>query len=301
MKELKNDKKNTRHSWFTSFMKGVLFIVVTILIAIVLRVFFIEIYKIPSASMEPALLAGDFILVSKMSYGARLLKPVKFFKQKKIEYVRTKGWGQIKKGDEFVFNFPYYLSSSDSTSEIWGGCIVKRCYGLPGDTVIIKNEGIKNERIKNEGIIHERINVEESWNRGFVDTLQKYNVFPYDSNLKWSIDNYGPLYVPAKGQAMKLTKTNVYWYKGILKYETPNSSIEDSSLIINGKQVLQYTFQHNYYFMLGDNFYNSNDSRYWGFVPYDNVIGKVAMVLFSIDPNEYGLKKFRWSRLLKII
>lgn len=231
--------------------------------------------------MEPELLPGDIILVSKMSYGARLLNPVKFFKHKQIEYVRTKGWGPIKKGDIFVFNWPRYNISYNSGLSIYGGFVVKRCYGLPGDSVLIKNIRINNERI--------------------ADIQQIDNLFPHDSLLDWSLNNYGPLYVPAKGRSMKLTKRNVCWYKDILLYENPNSYIKDSSLIEDDNPVLQYTFQHNYYFMLGDNFYNSEDSRYWGFVPDGNVISKVAVVLFSIDPNGYGLNKFRWSRVLKII
>ncbi|MCX6327676.1 MAG: signal peptidase I [Bacteroidia bacterium] len=303
-------------SWSRSLRNGVLTILIPLLIAIILRVFFIEMYKIPSSSMEPALLPGDFILVSKMSYGARLLKPVKFFKQKKIEYVRTKGWSSIKKGDIFVFNMPMYNKLSDSSSNIYGACLVKRCYGLPGDTVLINNDArsandsaaqmtAQPNDFNNEGISlmkelrNERINNEVINDAGMNGMQRKYSFFPRDSSLRWSLDNYGPLYVPAKGQIMELTKRNVSWYRNILRYENPNSHIKDRSLMIDSKTVLQYTFQHNYYFMLGDNFYNSRDSRYWGFVPDNNVIGKVAMILFSIDPNGSGFKKFRLSRFLK--
>lgn len=236
--------------------------------------------------MEPALLSGDFILVSKMSFGVRLLKPIKFFKQKKIEFIRTKSWSTIKKGDIFVFNLPEYFKYLDSSETIYGTCLVKRCYALPGDTLVIK-KGIGNS------IVFKDI--------GMIGIQGNYNLFPYDSSLHWSLENYGPLYVPAKGQVMELTNQKVIWYRNILRYENPNSHIKNSSLIIDDITISKYTFQHNYYFMLGDNFYNSHDSRYWGFVPDDNVIGKVVLVLFSIDPNEFGFKKFRWSRLLKKI
>lgn len=276
-------------SRFKSILNGVLIIFVSLCIAIILRVFFFEIYMIPSSSMEPALLPGDIIIVSKMSYGARVLKPVKFFKQKKVEYIRTKGWSSIRKGDIFVFNWPNYKATFDSTITYYGDPVVKRCYGLPGDSVLIKNEGIKNEGIK------------ELRNEGRVDFQKDLNLFPHDSTLDWSVDSYGPLYVPAKGGLIELTKRNVSWYKDILLYENPTAQIIDNSLIIDGNMVKKYTFQHNYYFMLGDNFYNSQDSRYWGFVPDGNVIGKSVLVLFSIDQNNYGLKKIRWSRFLKIV
>jgi len=231
--------------------------------------------------MEPALLPGDIILVSKMSYGARLLNPIKFFLKKKVEYVRTIGWNHIKKGDEFVFNHPDYNSFSDSFPNIYGTCLVKRCFALPGDSVIIKNGEIINGK---------------TFEGRMVEAKHKKKVFPYDSTLNWSVGDYGPLYVPAKGHTMNLTKHTVFWYKDILRYENPNSRIKDSPLVIDDKTILHYTFKHNYYFMLGDNFYNSNDSRYWGFVPDENIVGKAVIILFS-----YGEEGFRWNRILKII
>lgn len=282
-----NQNKKPR---FKSILNGVSIIFASLFIAIILRVFFFEIYMIPSSSMEPALLPGDIILVSKMSYGARILKPVKFFKQKKVEYIRTNGWSSVRKGDIFVFNWPKYRKFADSGSTIYGACVVKRCYGIPGDNVLIKNEGKKE--LRKEGIKNE----------GRVDFHKDLNLFPYDSTLGWSIDNYGPLYVPAKGKTLELSKRNVSWYKDILRFENPGYHIEDSCLITkDGKRIIQYSFKHNYYFMLGDNFYGSEDSRFWGFVPDDNVIGKTCFVLFSLDPVADGLKKIRWNRIMKIL
>lgn len=265
-----------------SILNGVLIIFVPLCIAIILRVFFFEIYMIPSSSMEPALLPGDIIIVSKMSYGARVLKPGKFFKQKKVEYIRAKGWRSIRKGDIFVFNWPNYNATFDSNITYYGDPVVKRCYGLPGDAVLIRNEGIRNEGVKNKGV--------------------KNDLFPHDSTLGWSVDNYGPLYVPAKGGQIELIKRNVSWYKDILRYENPSYQIKDSCLITNdGKRIIRYSFKHNYYFMLGDNFYGSEDSRFWGFVPDGNVIGKTCFVLFSLDPVADGFKKIRWNRIMKIL
>jgi signal peptidase I len=271
-------------SWLRSLRNGVFIIIIPLLIVIVLRVFFFEIYKISSSSMEPTLLPGDIILASKMSYGARLLNPLIFFRQKKMEFVRTKGWCDIKKGDVFIFNWPQYYTFKDSIPNIYGICIVKRCYELPGNIVVIKNIELKNVRMKNEAFME-----------------QKPDLFPHDSTSSWTLDNYGPLYVPAKGQSVILTKKEVSHYIDILRYENPQSEIKDSILFINYLPVSNYTFQHNYYFMLGDSFYNSEDSRYWGFVPDANIIGKAVVILFSLDPNEYGLKKIRYSRFFRLI
>jgi signal peptidase I len=256
-----------------------LIVLIIISFSIVLRVFFIEIYRIPSSSMEPSILPGDIILISKMSFGARVLRPISFLKHKEIEYIRLKGWSNVKKGDIFVFSWPEYNTLSDPIATIYEDYLVKRCYGLPGDSVLIKNNKNNEDR--------------------FVESKTGSLLFPHDSTLNWSLNNYGPLYVPAKGESIELTKEKTIWYKDILLNENPDSYIKDSSFIIADNRILQYTFKHNYYFMLGDNINNSHDSRYWGFVPDDNIIGKTVLILFSFDQDDFGLKKFRWRRFMK--
>ena len=125
------------------------------------------------------------------------------------------------------------------------------------------------------------------------------NLFPYDTSLNWTLDNYGPIYVPKKGENIKLNTETLEWYKYIIFFENPQYSIVDSTLISVDKPLLNYTFKHNYYFMIGDNFYFSNDSRHWGFIRDENIIGKVTIVLFSIDTEEKGIKKIRWNRIFK--
>ncbi len=264
--------------------KGVLAIVIVVIAAILIRIFFFEMYKITSISMEPCLLPGDYVLVSKMGYGARLLQLRKFFREKKIEYIRIKGLRKIKKNDILVFNYPRYYSLNDSFPDIYGSCIVKRCYGIPGDTVLISKPETYRAGIKNgEGLESNPV------------------LFPRDPTLYWRLDQYGPLYVPARGQSTVLTNENIIRYIDIIRYENPRLIISDNILSINNLPVYKYTFQYNYYFMLGDNFYGSQDSRYWGFVPYGNVIGRAALVLFSINSEGYGFNKIRWKRFLKLI
>jgi len=225
------------------------------------------------------------------------LNVVKFFREKRIEYSRIKGWSSIKKGDSFVFNYPRYKQLPDSSSTFYGIYLVKRCYALPGDSVIINTESISSMK--------EFINCENksvNFDNGEIKRVgYEYDLFPHDTTLNWSLDNYGPLYVPAKEQSISLTKKNICWYKDILLYENQDSELKDSTFLIKGHQISNYTFLHNYYFMLGDNFYNSQDSRYWGFVPDDNLIGKAVQVLISLDPLEKGINKIRWKRLFKFI
>lgn len=256
--------------------KGILIIGLPLLIAIILRLFFFDIYRIPSSSMEPTLVPGDFILISKMSYGARLLKVNQFFKEGKVEYKRIKGCSSITKGNIIVFNWPNYKSLNDAVPDMFGIAIVKRCYGIPGDTVVVKDDGITIGDVP--------------------EPQQRNELYPHDSIFKWTINNYGPLFVPGKGFRIKLTSKNVRLYKDVLAYEGNKFSIKGDSVFLNKRYVTNYSFKNNYYFMKGDNFYGSMDSRYWGFVPENNVIGKTIMVLFS-----NGEDGFQWKRLFHFL
>jgi signal peptidase I len=117
----------------------------------------------------------------------------------------------------------------------------------------------------------------------------------------WQLDTYGPLPVPKKGQTIELTPANAaIYYKIIAQYEH-NQGItwQNGMLQQNGQPLTQYTIKQNYYFMMGDNRHNSEDSRFWGFVPEDHVVGKAVFVWLSLDPYADFLHKVRWSRLLR--
>jgi signal peptidase I len=129
------------------------------------------------------------------------------------------------------------------------------------------------------------------------------NVFPDGNKLSWNEDNYGPLMIPAKGLTIEINPENLLKYGFFIqKYEgIENVTIEDQTLTIDGLQVNEYTFRQDYYFMMGDNRHNSIDSRFWGFVPEDHIMGKPLFVWMSIDSNESWFKKIRWNRLFMII
>jgi len=129
------------------------------------------------------------------------------------------------------------------------------------------------------------------------------NVYPDGAELSWNEDNYGPLMIPAKGSTIEVNADNLLKYGYFIQnYEGHDSvTIEGQKLTIDGKQVDEYTFNQDYYFMVGDNRHNSIDSRFWGFVPEDHVMGKPLFVWMSIDSNESWFKKIRWSRLFMAI
>lgn len=123
------------------------------------------------------------------------------------------------------------------------------------------------------------------------------NTFPYDTiHYKWSEDNFGPIWVPSKGATIELTKSNIALYRRIIEvYERNRFEENDGSFIINGKPAERYTFQMNYYWLMGDNRHNSQDSRFWGFVPEDHVVGKASLIWFSWHNGP------RWSRIFRLI
>ncbi|MGB4775769.1 MAG: signal peptidase I [Daejeonella sp.] len=125
-------------------------------------------------------------------------------------------------------------------------------------------------------------------------------VFPHDPRFKWNVDNFGPLIVPKKGWTVKLDSTNYPLYeRAISVYEGNKIQRTGNDIIINGQKTNSYTFKMNYYWMMGDNRHNSLDSRYWGFVPEDHIVGKALFVWMSWDSNGSFFDKIRWNRLLK--
>jgi signal peptidase I len=124
-------------------------------------------------------------------------------------------------------------------------------------------------------------------------------IFPYRKAYGWNEDNFGPLWIPAKGATVKLDTSNLCLYDRIIDvYEDNDLRVEGKTIYINNKAADNYTFKMNYYFMMGDNRHNSADSRYWGFVPQDHIVGKPKFIWLSIDKESSGLQKIRFKRLL---
>ncbi|NBC83574.1 MAG: signal peptidase I [Bacteroidetes bacterium] len=128
-----------------------------------------------------------------------------------------------------------------------------------------------------------------------------HHIFPHDSEYTWTEDNFGPVIVPKQGASINLDAKNLPLYQRIITaYESNELQVINDSIYINQQLTENYTFQQNYYFVLGDNRHNSTDSRYWGFVPQNHIIGKAFFVWLSIDKDQRG-KKIRWENTFKII
>ena len=232
------------------------------------RLYLFDIYKVPSYSMDPTLLAGDYILVSKAEYGPRVISLSKLLFRRELVYRWHRGARKPSPDDLIVFNQPVYGSENGDISSTFGHIMVKRITGLPGDSVRINRSGME---------------------RAFS------NVFPFDTALHWRVDRYGPLYVPRKNDTLDLTEINLRHYESVIRIENLVRA-GDSPLSID--QQICHVFDLDYYFVTGDNFYSSSDSRHWGFVPETHIIGKVTRILFSYDKTSAWQHRVRWKRIL---
>ena len=138
------------------------------------------------------------------------------------------------------------------------------------------------------------------WPADYPDSEK--TIFPFSSGFRWTRDNFGPLWVPSKGTQVELTIENLPLYQRIItSYEGNDLEVRDGMIFINGEEAHSYTFSQDYYFMMGDNRHNSLDSRYWGFVPEDHIVGKPALIWLSIDGNKRFPNNIRWRRFFKFV
>ena len=406
--------------WIMSWVDALVFALVAVYF---INLFFFQNYVIPSSSLEKSLLTGDYLFVSKVSYGPRIPEtpltmpltqhtlPVfeckSYIEWPHWDYRRVKGLGKVELNDIVVFNYPagdtlvsniqyqaadyyqmcysfgsqlienapnvdslnaqqrwnYYKFVYDAgrqyiknNESIYGEVMtrpadrrenyVKRCVGLPGQTLQIKDRivyldgkankepdnvqytyivklkaNIPDELMKELGISMEdlvslnqngfmpltkRAVKELKARKDLVESITlnteatKSDIYPLNGNLGWTRDNYGPVWIPQKGKSVTLTLDNIAIYERPIKvYENNDLEVKDGKIFINGKQTNKYTFKMDYYWMMGDNRHNSADSRYWGFVPEDHIVGKPIFIWWSSDPDRSGFGGIRWHRLFR--
>ena len=390
-----------------------------------INLFFFQNYVIPSSSLEKSLLTGDYLFVSKVSYGPRipetpltmpltqhtmpLFECKSYIEWPHWDYRRGKGLGQVQLNDIVVFNYPagdticsdaryqaydFYQMCYQAGYQMYPerpnpdsltqeqlpqyfntiyqagrqaiasnpqeyGVIdtrptdrrenyVKRCVGLPGQTLQIKDhiiyingkankepdnvqytyhvklkQRLDDDTMKDLGITMEdlmslntqgympltnRAVSELKKRTDLVESIElntdanDLDIYPLNGNLHWTRDNYGPIWIPAKGQSIDLTLKNLPIYeRPIRTYEGNKLEVKDGKIYINDQETTKYTFKMDYYWMQGDNRHNSLDSRYWGFVPEDHIVGKPIFIWWSSDPDRHGFSGIRWNRLFRFV
>ena len=383
-----------------------------------INLFIFQNYQIPSSSLEKSLLVGDYLFVSKVSYGPRvpntplsfplvqntlpILNCKSYLDWPSWDYKRVAGLGQIQRNDIVVFNFPagdtvatlqqnpdYYTlvqmygrEAVRMNKQSFGEIIyrpvdkrenyVKRCVGLPGDSLSIRNNQVyingkaaqnpKNMQLnyfvetetpltetmfRNWGVSRDdympygqpctvtdpetlsflgfQPNANGAYNLVYrfpmteamvaqvkkLPSVKKVIVepeiiggtmyYPVDYDNGWTRDNYGPIWIPKRGATIELTPENLALYRRCIKnYEHNELEEKDGVVYINGEKATTYTFQYDYYWMMGDNRHNSADSRSWGFVPEDHIVGKPIMIWLSLDKDRSLFDGgIRWNRLFR--
>lgn len=259
------------------------FLVAVVVSALVVKACFFDAYKIPSASMESTLEAGDVIFVNKFIYGFRLPSSVPFTTIE-CPKARVLPLRPIGRSDVIVFEFP---GERDEVFASRGTYYVKRCIGLPGDTVAISNRNVtvNGRRLEGHGIFQS----EES---RFRSHESHRDIFP--AGAPFNPDYYGPVIVPRRGMKLSLADRRAMrrWYTFIAR-EGHVIDTTSAHALIDGAPVDTYTVERDYLFVLGDNRDNSADSRFWGFVPVENVVGEAVLIYWSSDTT----KKIRWDRI----
>ena len=271
----------------------------TFLLALFIRGFLLEAYKIPTGSMENTLLPGDFILVNKAAYSISTPRTIPIFNIK-LPRVELVNLAEPRRNDVIVFEFPgniYELHSVNHEN------YVKRVIGEPGDLlqIIDKKVYINGEKIPAPSLaLFDPSDIR-------MKGMEGRGIFP--PGKKWNKDNYGPILIPYKGLTIDINTKNIQDWGMIIDREFNKKvvRVEGTVITINDKPVRNYKFKKNYYFVLGDNRDNSLDSRYWGFVPSDKIIGRAFLIYWSIDINktESGisnfLKSIRTERIFKTV
>lgn len=344
--------------------------------------YFMQPFTIPTSSLEKSLLIGDFLFVSKFHYGAKtpispLALPMvhdsvpktslpSYIKGIELPYFRLPGFQKVKRNEIVVFNWP-----SDSLATMWGDTsgkfsykpidkktnYVKRCVGIPGDSLEVRNgyiyingeKTVLPDRAKPQfnyyvdtkvpfsydEIVHKYnvnpteasplnreqtkyiINLDKEHAlmmkkdakvtsiRRNIDAKGSYDpaIFPHNPQYAWSQDNFGPIYIPAKGDVVALNEQSLPFYERIIsEYEKNDFEIKDGKYYVNGQESKTYTIKQDYFWMMGDNRQRSLDARYWGYTPFDHVVGKPVFIWLSLDQNETAInKKIRWERMFTTV
>ena len=272
-KEKKNVAPETTAKKFWDFFKNLLFAAIA---ALIIKTFLIETSRVPTGSMESTIKVGDFLFVNKFIYGSTSPRNVPFT-DIALPYFQMPAIRDPRKGDIVVFEFPGERDDMQSDKIM---NYVKRCIGVPGDTVEIVNKVVF-------------VNGKELWRPRHIQYtsstqpkgMPDFQIFP--KGELWNKDNYGPLVIPKKGDVIKLNLQNVEKWRTIIDREFGRRvvSVDGGKVLIDGKAAPSYTLQKDYYFMMGDNRDESWDSRFWGFVPRDKVVGQAFLIYWSWDPS----------------
>jgi signal peptidase I len=274
-----------------AILSNIKLVLYTVITAILLRLFVIEVYSVPTRSMASTIIEGDYLVVNKFIYGISTPRYLPFTNVE-IPRITFPAFIDPRRGDIIVFNFP---GNKDEVKSLHSVNFIKRCVAISGDTIQIVSGNLYVNRCLFPFIKTVTIDTAQS---NFADE----DMFP--GGASYSKNNYGPIVVPKRGDKKFIDSKNINQWKVFIEREGHQVRIGiDSSILIDGKEVDSYTVEKNYYFMLGDNRDDSFDSRYWGFLSENDIIGKAVLIYWSWNQNQSSnsllkkLSNIRWSRI----
>jgi signal peptidase I len=288
---MEKDKKSTK---FSNSVKDIVF---TLIVVLFIQSFFIQGYSTPTGSMENTILTGDRMFFNQFLYGGSTPRNIPLTNIK-LPYFKIPGIREPRRGDIVNFDFPGQRDELVPSENVQ---YLKRIIGEPGDRV---------EVIQRVLYVNGNVFPNPTYSKFGQPIVSKEMKDPrtFPKGVGWNEDNYGPLLVPKKGDVVQLTKENFEQWDTFIKREGHNPILRpDGTIYIDGKQTGTYTVERNYYFMMGDNRNNSLDSRFWGFVPRENIVGKALITYWSwnadIPFSDFGrlIGSIRWDRIGRLL
>lgn len=266
---------------------------------VVIQIVFFSSFKIPSNSMEPGLITGDYVLVNKLIPGPRLFNVFAAMRGEQVNIIRLPGIKGIQRNDVIVFNYPY-PNNLDKIEMNMMKFYIKRCLGLPGDSLSIINGYYKINGVSEAVGNIEGQEIFSVQNNQMLKDAKLYWSFLKDSLISWNVKNFGPLYIPKKGDVINMNRQNAIIYRKLIEWETGKKlSVENNmNILLDTSLITSYSFQKNYYFVAGDRIEDSQDSRYWGLLPGEFITGKAILIWRSMN---LQTKEIQWDRIFKHI
>lgn len=270
-------------------------IVGAIIIVMIINGIAIASFVVPTGSMEDTVLPGDFLFVNKFIYGPSTPQVIPFLNIP-LPFYKFPGIKEPEKGDVIVFIYPGDYYDVKPKEFVY---YLKRCIATAGDTLTIINK-----KVFVNGIEYPLKKIAPKGKFLFPINNRPANS-PYSKNF--TLDNYGPVRIPKKGDTIRFDKSNLLDWSIFIQREGHKVDFYGDNLIIDGKKADYYIVERNYCFGMGDNRDNSEDSRSWGFIPYDNVVGSPLIIYWSWDPNIplfdifNKIGSIRWSRIASLI
>jgi len=254
-----------------AFVKEILFAFLAVLL---INSFVMASFEVPTPSMEKTIMVGDRLLVNKLIYGGTTPYTIPFTSVR-IPHLRVPGFRSVRRGDAIVFDWPGERDRMDKPEQMF---YLKRCIGLPGDTIQIAQRTVYVNGKPRPLPEHAQFLRQTPFPAAWADPA----IFPAGS--VYNQDNWGPAIVPRHGEEIALKPSNVEQWAVFIAREGHRLRMSGDTVLLDGVPATQYTVARDYVFAMGDNRDNSFDSRYWGFVPVEDIIGTPMIVFWSWNP-----------------